>query len=198
VAVPFLVASLSYRGLLTVDRYALEYLAGLEAVGIYSFYANFRNAILSFVEMGILFVYRPRVVAAWQADPGGRPSELLARMARLLVAAPVLLALLAAAAVPLVLDFVGETAYRGHQAVLWILLAAAAAASIAEIPHTVLYARHRDRALISSNLLALALAVPLHVVLILRWDLVGAAAASFGSFAILAALKAGLLRGDRR
>lgn len=194
IAMPFMLASFAYRSLLTIDRYTLQYFAGSEAVGIYSFYANFRNAILSFIEMGILFVYRPRIVAEYQAGHEDGYQALLRQMGKLLVGVPIALALAAAMVVLPILDFVGKQAYRDHLSIFWLILLSAVMASCAEIPHTALYAGRRDRALISSTLLTLAIAIPLHITLVRAWGLGGAAAASLASFALLALSKFWLAR----
>jgi O-antigen/teichoic acid export membrane protein len=189
IASPFLLASLSYRGLLAIDRYTLAHFAGVEAVGVYSFYANVRSAILSFTEMGILFVYRPRVVAAFQTNDLERYRSLLREMGRLLIASSAILALLAAAAVFPLLDFVGKAEYREHLPILWPILLSALLASAAELPHTVLYAERRDRALIMTTVLVLMAAVPVHILLVGAWGIFGAATASAASFALLGSVK---------
>lgn len=194
VASPFLLASFCYRGLLAVDRYTLQHYVGVEAVGVYSFYANLRNAILSFTEMGILFVYRPQVVAAYQAGSSERYRSRLREMGRLLLVAPTLLSVLGAMAIFPLLDFVGVPAYREHLFILWPILASAVLASLAEIPHTVLYAQRRDRALIAGTVLVLLAAIPLHIVLVRAWGIGGTAVASAASFLLLAATKFWLAR----
>ena len=61
VALPFLCSTLAFRALLTVDRYALQYYWGSESVGIFTFYATFRNAIQGFLESSVIFISNTRL-----------------------------------------------------------------------------------------------------------------------------------------
>jgi O-antigen/teichoic acid export membrane protein len=178
VAMPLLSSTLVFRALLAVDRYALQHFWGPEAVGIYTFYATIRNAIQGFLEAAVLFVLRPKVIAAHeQGDVEGFRREI-SRLTWATLALVGLLSLAAFIAIDPVLKLVGTKAYAEHKELLRPILLMTFIFALAEIPHTVLYARHQDRALVATSFLGLIAAIVFSLILVPNHGLMGAAFAT--------------------
>ncbi|HUO87270.1 MAG TPA: polysaccharide biosynthesis C-terminal domain-containing protein [Thermoanaerobaculia bacterium] len=190
VSLPLLVASLAYRLMLSIDRYVLQAYHGEAAVGVFTLYASVRNAIQGFLEFGAIFILRPRIVAAWQRGDTATYRRLMRRLAAATVALSVLLCAGAALLIVPVLSLIGEPLYRRHLDAYAVLLAAAVVAGVAELPHTALYARGRDRAIIGATLIGLAAAVALNLWWVPRLGVLGAALASLTALAVTALAKA--------
>jgi O-antigen/teichoic acid export membrane protein len=103
-----------------------------------------------------------------------------------------LLGLGAILAVDPLLHFVGIPVYAEHKELLWPILLMAGVLAFAEIPQTVLYARHRDRALIGTAWLGLATAVILSVLLVPSRGLMGAAVATLLASIVVAIARVAL------
>ena len=178
VSLPFLGATLAYRAFLSVDRYSLQHFWGLESVGVYTFYANIRNAIHGFLEAGVLFILRPRVVAAYEQGDVARYRRELLRMLSMAIGLLILLSIAALLTLDPVLRLVGSPGYSEHRNLIWPLLLITAVLALAEIPRTALYAQHKDRPLIASSWISFAAAVVLNLILVPIRGLMGAATAT--------------------
>jgi O-antigen/teichoic acid export membrane protein len=198
VSLPFLGATLALRGVLSIDRYALQAVWGAEAVGVYTFYVSIRNAIQSLLDMGVVAVMRPRIIGAYQ---GGRMEEYRGLMRNLALAIggmAAVLCLVAALGISSLLAFVGNPLYGEHLSAFWILLAVTFVAALGDVPHVALYAMEKDHAIVVSTVLGLVGAVVLNILLVPSYGLAGAALATLIACAIIALAKTGFLRVGRR
>ena len=189
VGLPFLGATLAWRGVFSVDRYALQMFWGAEAVGVYTFYSSIRNAIQSLLDMGVLAVLRPRIISSYQA---GRIEEYRGLMVRLfiaVVATATVLCVLAALSIRPLLAIVGNKLYGEHLSTFWIILGVTLLAALGDVPHVALYATEKDRAILTSSIVGLLAAVALYFLLVPHLGIAGAALATLITAAIVGATK---------
>ena len=156
VAAPLLLASLSIRGIFTIDRYWVESAAGLSALGAYVLFIGMATAVLSFLDAGVIDFLYPRLVAAARAQDDAAFQEGMATLQRHVV-------VVTASLVPAcwllsepLLRWLDKPVYLDNLHVLKWLLLAVSIYAIGLIPHVGLYARGRDRALVSSQLAGFA------------------------------------------
>lgn len=194
VSLRFLTGTLALRGIFSIDRYALQHYAGTEAVGVYTFFTSARNAIQSFLDLGVLAVMTPRIVHARQAGQLVEYRRLLRRLRMGVAGLSVGLCLIAAVAIYPLLSFVGNPLYRQNLAAYWVVLGMTLVAALGDIPHVRLYASHRDHAIVVSTLAGLGVAVALNLVLVPRHGLLGAAAATLVACAAVGGSKAWFAR----
>ena len=64
----FLWSTLVIWGIMSVDRYAIKYFWGLEAVGVYTFYYSFARVIEQFCWAGVVAILYPKIISAYQTD----------------------------------------------------------------------------------------------------------------------------------
>ena len=176
-AIPFLIASLALRGTQTVDRYALKWYVGDRAVGVYTVYAAASAAVVGFVEAGIIFVLRPRVVAAYRSGDFGGYGVRMRAMAIAAITGAVTLCMLAALLARPVLALLGDPVYLTALPALWILLGAAVLLVIVHLVDTMLYVRERDRSIALGAGSAFLTVAILSAVLVPGGGVTGAAAA---------------------
>ena len=151
VAAPLFLASLSVRGVFTLDRYWIESAGGLEVLGAYVLFIGMATAVLSFLDAAVVdFAYPHLVAAAKNQDrvAFGKGMESLRRHVAVttivLIAACWLLS-------ELILNWLQNPVYVRHASVLpWLLLAVAIYA-ISTIPHLGLYAHGKDRPIVLSQ-----------------------------------------------
>ena len=189
VCLPFLGSSLAVRGILTLDRYALQHFSGAEAVGVYTFYSNAYNAVQAFVDMGVLFILRPRIIAAYQKGLIDEYRSLMRRLSWAVSGLVVVLCLAAALAIYPLLMLVESPIYGEHLGVYWIVLAMAVVTTLGEIPHTALYVRRQDRVIVGATFLGLAAALVLNLALVPGMGLMGAAVATLLAMAVVGLAK---------
>jgi O-antigen/teichoic acid export membrane protein len=184
-AMPFFAATLALTAMRTVDRYAVKHYWDDEAVGVLTFFMFIRGAIAALIDTGIIIVLQPRIVAAHQS---GRIDEYR-KLMRLLFAG-VLGAACAACAVALVLidpvlALIGRPEYAGQHGVFASVLVLTVVAAVSDVPHTALYARHFDRAIITCAVVGLIATLLANLLLVPTFAVSGAVAGSTIGYAAM-------------
>ena len=188
-ALTFLTATLAFRGILAVDRYALELISGTADAGTYTLYLGVANAILLVVESGVAIHKFPDLVEYFAR---GQLDTFKSSSFRFLVS---VLIVTVAGSVALGLGFekivvaIGRTAYAAQIEAFWILLAAISFSAIGLVPHYVLFSMDGDREIMVSSVAALLVAVGGNIFLINRYGVLGAAIATLVSFTTMTTLK---------
>ena len=156
VATPLLLASLSIRGIFTIDRYWVENIAGLSALGAYVLFIGMATAVLSFLDAGVIDFLYPRLVAAARARDDTAFQQGMATLQRHVIVVTASLVLACWLLSEPLLRWLDKPVYLDNLHVLKWLLLAIAIHAISLIPHVGLYARGRDRALVFSQLAGFA------------------------------------------
>lgn len=194
VARPFLIATVAFRAMLTIDRYVIEAFWGTEEVGVYTLYIGIANAVVLIVQSGVVVTLFPGLVEARDHRDEAAFDAKVARFFRVVGASTLGAAALVGAAVLPLLAVVGNEAYREDLASFWVLLVGTMIAALSFIPHYVLYALDRDREIMIVTLGALAVAVVGDLLLVPPFGLAGAAVATLLGFLCLAGGKAIVMR----
>lgn len=184
-AAPFFVATLALTAMRTIDRYALRHFWSDEAVGVLTFFLFVRNAIQGLIDAGIIFVMQPRIVAAHQRGKLEEYARLMRNLFTSVLAAACGLCVLAALLIHPVLQLIGRTEYTREMAAFFAVLALTVVAAVSDVPHTALYARHLDRAIIVCALLGLATAIVANVLLVPALGVLGSVLATTSGFAAM-------------
>jgi O-antigen/teichoic acid export membrane protein len=115
----------------------------------------------------------------------------------LVVAAATVLCIIAGVAIFPLLSLVGNPIYQEHLSAYWVMLAVVLVAALAEVPHSGLYAKERDREIVVSTLGGLVVALALNLLLVPPHGPTGAALATLVASAVLGGAKAWYLRTAR-
>lgn len=193
-AAPFFVATLALTAMRTIDRYALRYFWNEEAVGVLTFFLFVRNAIQGLVDAGIIFVMQPRIVAARQRGELAEYGRLLRTLFVSVLAAATGLCLVAALLIGPVLHLIGRPEYTSEMGAFFAVLLLTIVASVSDVPHTALYARHFDRAIIVCALMGLAAALVANVLLVPALGVLGSVLATTAGFAVMGLFGSWVLR----
>jgi O-antigen/teichoic acid export membrane protein len=145
----FLLATLLFRTILGADRFLVERVLGLEAVGVYSLFASVCLGVLALIESGVSAWHYPKLVAQIQAGDGAAARATLRLFVRQNLAATLalmtLIALVFGAAVWLFLAPV----YFQNMATFIALVAGVSLYCLSMPFHYVVYGFQRDRLLIA-------------------------------------------------
>lgn len=155
VALPMLIAALAIRGLFTFDRYWVEAIGGLDTLGAYVLYAGIGNAVISFLDAGVVVFFYPRLVSAARANDLLGYKTAMKSLRVNIVLATCLLTALAFGAAFLIVEWLDKPAYEENFHLLAWILAAMLIYGLSQTPHLGLYAQGRDRTLVLSQLAAL-------------------------------------------
>jgi O-antigen/teichoic acid export membrane protein len=182
VAAPLLGSTLAYTAMYAADRYALESFRGTEEVGVYTFYGYVRNAIVSLLEIGLVSLIQPRVVAAYQRGDAAEYGRLMHGLLLGLLGLSGLLCAAAALLLGPVVRLIDKPVYGDYPGAFGLVLAFTIAGAVVNVPLLALYARHRDRQTLLACLAGLGVAVAANLLLVPPFGPAGAAAATLCGF----------------
>jgi O-antigen/teichoic acid export membrane protein len=155
VALPFLIASLSIRGIFTFDRYWVENISGFEVLGAYVIFIGIATAVISFLDSAVIVFLYPKIVAAAKA---GRDAEFRKGMSDLfwnvLLVTLALVVCALFASYPLI-ELIGKDVYLENYYILKWLLLAITFYAVSMVPHIGLYAFGKDRAILFGQFIGL-------------------------------------------
>lgn len=189
ISLPFFCATVAFMGIQYADRYFLQHYYGEEAVGIYTFYAQIANAVQIFVFTGIIMILYPKIVSAYQQGKLGEYRLLMRKLSLGVTGAVVVLVCAIAAAIKPILAVVGKPIYTEHLTIFWIMLGSVVLLTCSYIPHLALYARHRDKEIIASTVVAFGVALVANGLLVPRYGLNGAAFATLAAMGTMVIIK---------
>lgn len=153
VAAPMLLASLTIRGIYTLDRYWIEHIFGLAVLGPYALFMGIAGAVSSFIDAAIISFAYPQLLASASSGQHHIFRQQSRRMALNILISLVLLSAICWMLAPLVLGWIGRSEYHNNLPLLGWLLLANMFYNLSIIPHYALYAYHHDQALVIGNIL---------------------------------------------
>lgn len=197
VSLPLLGGTLTALGITVVDRYGLKLYWGSEAVGIYTFYASLANTLQGFIDTGVITIFYPQIVATYQQGLEKEYRQLMNQLTRIIALLALILSALAIAFIYPVLALVHKPIYAANLPVYWVLLASAIVTVFGLIPHYGLYAKRLDKAIISSNIVGLLVAVLVNLLLVPKFGSIGAAFATLSGMTVMGTVKLSALNKRR-
>jgi O-antigen/teichoic acid export membrane protein len=155
VGLTFLVATLSARALLTVDRYIVEYFSSTEFLGAYVVYSSMAMAIMSVLDPAVFSFLYPRLVSAYRTNDMAKYTSTMREMAFSAAGVSALVTIAGAIVAPYVFAWTGKPVYSEHADIFRLLLLAAFIYAMNWVPHYGLYARGADRIILTAHLVSL-------------------------------------------
>ncbi|MBK1885425.1 lipopolysaccharide biosynthesis protein [Marinobacter sp. DY40_1A1] len=152
IALPMLVATLALRGIYTVDRYWFEALAGLDALGAYVLFIGMCTALLGFMDAGVFTFLYPAMIAANANNNSAEFRRKYRQLAWQTFALTGLFSLCAWLVITPLLEWLGRPLYLEKIELFGWLLLATGLFVVGMIPHYGLYARGKDKALITAHI----------------------------------------------
>lgn len=174
IALPLLISTLALRGIYVVDRYILKYQADISSVGIYSFYSNMSNALISFVDAVIVVQFYPKLIKAYSNNDIVNYSEVLRSFKKRMIYFCIAIFTILASTFPIVAFFLGKSQFIENISVYYILLVSAVIYCIGLVYHFELYARDKDKPIIVSSLVSFIVGIAI-MFLLSRYGMLGIA-----------------------
>ncbi|WP_116654620.1 lipopolysaccharide biosynthesis protein [Pelagibacterium sediminicola] len=180
VALPFLIATLSQRGVITLDRYWLESLGGIGVVGSYVLFFGIISGLSVFLEAGIFSFVYPELINHHHRNEHTLARAKVRRMFYQTAVVCAGFAIISMALLPVILDWVGDPVHLEHVGMYpWLLLAMSALA-MSQVAHWALYASGQDRQILFSHVASLT------TFAVVMWFTSG----QLGTYAVLAGINA--------
>lgn len=151
----FLIATVCFKALQTIDRYVVEYLVGSDLLGVYVFYVSLAMAVVNLIDPMVFSFLYPRLVRAYAQGERETYRRLLKEMAWSAIGISAALSLVVALFAPLVFEWIGRPVYSKHLPLLWLLLITAVVYVAGMIPHYGLYAKKAEKAIMFAHVSSL-------------------------------------------
>ena len=184
---PFIITAFCALSMLYIERFFVNYYCGLDAVGIYTFYAGLSLTLHNLVNTGVSKMRLAQLLAAWKQN---NQPQFQCEAMRMLKDTTIFVVLFAAISLCLIyplVHFINKPVYLSHLSIFYVLLFGAACRSIADVPLYTLYAQHSDRLLLAINLAAFCIMLIGNSLLVPTYGLIGAALSSASASIVLLA-----------
>lgn len=152
VSAVFLCATLALRAVLTFDRFLLEDFAGIQVVAAYVLFASIAASLNAFLDAAVYAFKYPQLLKLAEPQQASAFWSTARIMALQAIAGALCFAAVTTALMPWVLAWIAEPVYTQYADFFYWTLAASILFSWSMVPHYVLYARNRDRAILLSQL----------------------------------------------
>lgn len=159
ISLVLLLATLSLRGMLTIDRYWMEVLGGIEIVGAYVILLGVAGTLMTFLDAGVFAFAYPALIKLFHQE---NHVAAKAKVRQMLLQTLVLISVfgfISWLVLPYLLAWIGNPVYQDAQHWYPWLLFAMIFNALSMVPHYALYASGNDRHIIFSHIGALVVFV---------------------------------------
>ncbi len=184
IALPFFIATLSYKVIQFADRYMVEYYLGTKQTGVYYFFSNISMLIETFVQTTVVMIYSPQLIAAFKKDKSSQIMVFNQFSREIFIYSLVAVTGVCIIIYPL-LHLVEKTELFHSIDVFFIMIATRFIFNISLIYHFKLYVAKKDKVIMMSTITALFFNVLLNFILIPSYGLVGGAMATLVSIMVM-------------
>ena len=147
----FLIGTIAFKALSTLDRFWLEKITDTSTVGVYVFYFSLLVGVTSFIHAGLIVFVSPKIIRAYQEEKFLKFDILMKIFLKELILAILILLPLMFILVPFVIDWINKPEYIKNYDVFYVLMLTAVAMIISNHPHIYLYASRHDKYILYSN-----------------------------------------------
>ncbi len=166
-----------------VDLYFLRPRIDPVEFGVYSFYTQIRDALITIVEAVVLDSFRPRLIQAWQRGQNVEHAQTLRRLLSLGLLALAVAGILAAALLFPLVAVIDQPIYLSQLPTFALVLLSPAVSFVANVLGVCLYARGWDWRYVANYWIGLGVATTCYFVLLPIWGLPGVAVGSLAGYA---------------
>ncbi len=189
IAMPFFIATISYKIIQFADRYMVEYiLEDTKQTGIYYFFSNISMLIETFVQTTVVMIYSPKLITAFNKDKTTLINIFNKFKKEIFLYSFIALISVCLLIYPL-LYIVEKTELYNSIGVFFVMITTRTIFNISLIYHFKLYVSKKDNILMTSTVIALFINIILNIILIQSHGLLGASLATFISILAMMLLK---------
>jgi O-antigen/teichoic acid export membrane protein len=142
-----------------LDRYLITFFLSLELVGVYILFWQVANAICNLIGAGVIQVYRPRLISAYNQNDSALFRTLFVATFKRGLGGTTILSLVCAAIVPFLVVYADKPLAMEYLPLFWLMLFTLLFRVATDIVGAGLYARHMDRIIVQSNIIRFGLAI---------------------------------------
>tara|TARA_B100000683_G_scaffold72309_1_gene70832 strand:+ start:2997 stop:4208 length:1212 start_codon:yes stop_codon:yes gene_type:complete len=188
IALPFFIATLSYKIIQFADRYMVEFYLGTKQTGIYYFFSNISMLIETFVQTTVVMIYSPKLIASLKKDKPFQ-IDIFNTFSKEIIIYSVLAVVSVCAIIYPLLHVVEKTELFLSISVFFVMVTTRFIFNISLIYHFKLYVAKKDSLIMTSTLFAVLVNISLNFILIPFYGLIGGALATLISMLVMMCFK---------
>ena len=188
IALPFFIATLSYKIIQFADRYMVEFYLGTKQTGIYYFFSNISMLIETFVQTTVVMIYSPKLIASLKKDKPFQIDIFKTFSKEIIIYSVIAVVCVCAIIYPL-LYIVEKTELFLSISVFFVMVTTRFIFNISLIYHFKLYVAKKDSLIMTSTLFAVLVNISLNFILIPFYGLIGGALATLLSVLVMMGFK---------
>ena len=188
IALPFFIATLSYKIIQFADRYMVEFYLGSKQTGIYYFFSNISMLIETFVQTTVVMIYSPKLIASLKKDKPVQIGVFKTFSKEIIIYSVIAVVCVCAIIYPL-LSIVEKTELFLSISVFFVMVTTRFIFNISLIYHFKLYVAKKDSLIMTSTLFAVLVNISLNFILIPFYGLIGGALATLLSVLVMMGFK---------
>lgn len=152
----FLISTFCIVGIRTFDRFLLEYLSGIEVVGAYVLFIGIAGTLFTLMDAGVYSFTYPRLIGLHNDNNKKEFNALIKKLVLIsgficLIYGAILIIML-----PIILNWIGSPFYFKYDYLFIWLYVSTVLHVMSMVPHYGLYAKRKDKQIIYSHILGLA------------------------------------------
>lgn len=155
VSILLLLATLALRGVNTFDRYLLEAMSGIEAVGAYVLFLGVASTLMTFLDAAIFAFAYPVLIQLNDERNYYDARQYVKRVLMQTIVIIIAFCCISLILIPHLLLWIGNPLYQQSEWMYSWLIAAISIYAISMVPHFALYARGLDKPIIYSHIISL-------------------------------------------
>lgn len=188
IAMPFFIATLSYKIIQFADRYMVEYYLGTKQTGVYFFFSNISMLIETFVQTTVVMIYSPKLIASFNEDKI-KQLTIFKKFSKEVIIYSLIAVLGVCLMIYPLLYIVEKTDLYNSIGVFFVMTSTRLIFNISLIYHFKLYVSKKDKVIMISTLTALFFNIILNVILIPAYGLIGGSIATMISIFVMMGMK---------
>ncbi|XPS89872.1 putative membrane protein [Desulfosarcina variabilis str. Montpellier] len=171
---PIYISSIFLKIVEYSDRFFINYYSHSSSLGIYFFFASITNVIQSFTYAGVISIFLPQILNAYQSQEKFTYKILILKMLKGTFIICLFISIILVIFILPFLNFINGQIYIQNIKLFYLMLFSNSIISIGLIPHFLLYSQNKDYPIMYSSLLSGLSIILLHIVFIPKFGIFGA------------------------
>ncbi len=151
----FFVSTISYQGILTIDRYIIEFYSTSIELGVYVFYISLILGIGGFLQAAIFSFLYPKLIKYYPLKNKLAFQKTMNELTYFTIGLSLVFIIFLYFIVPNLINWINKPIYAEYLELFYILLTMLFVFALAQIPHQGLYAMHKDKVIVYSHITGL-------------------------------------------
>ena len=188
ISTPFFISTIAQKVIEFSNRFFIDQYLTKDAVGIYAFYSNIANSMLTITYTAVIMIIYPKLIEYYDKDIAIYKEYEKKLWVYTFISSIIYIGVIFIIISPL-LSFLGEKDLSEHISILWILLPGTAIYMLSFVPHYNLYVKHKDILIMSLTITGAVFNFIFNFFFIKRYGLYGAPLALSFTYMLIFSLK---------